>query len=648
MVSPTFNFSGIASGLDTNSIVSQLMQIERAPITRLQVQRAEYEDRRDAWTSITTKLSEFRTALDSARYASDFDAFTTVTSTNEDAVSISASGSPAATTLDVTVEQLAATHQLATGSGFGASTALVGTGSFEIDVDGTVTTIDTDDTTTLQDLASQITSDVDGVNATVVQVAEGDHRLLLTAENSGAANTFTATSNLVGLATTDTIVTGADASIRLGAPINGLQITRSSNVFTDVVEGVTFTANQTTTSPVTLTIGRDPEAAAEAVAGVFNSANDLLAEIERHTAFDSASETASALTGDSSARDMVLSLRSALSEIVPNGGQYRTISEIGVEFDRDGTYTVDMDALTAALEADYDSVVSMFGSSTTDGGQYVSIVSTGNNSTSGFYDVVVDTAATEPLVIGGEYQPSNQVEDLNIQFGGVNTLITISNGSTVEQAVDAINNGLQANGVTALLASATQITDPGNGNGNGNGNGGGLVDAIQITAPGQYGSAHEIAIWNDQAFNLNAVATGTDVAGTIGGEAATGVGQTLTGTAGDTDGMVLTVTVTADQVGNGGFLAGSIGTTAGLSNRLDDWLDRFEGVDGEIARAKGEWEARIDDIDDSVAAFETRMSLRETQLRREFTAMEQALAQLQAQGSFITSLLPAAPTTGTT
>ena len=93
MVSPTFNFSGIASGLDTNSIVSQLMQIERAPITRLQVQRAEYEDRRDAWTSITTKLSEFRTALDSARYASDFDAFTTVTSTNEDAVSISASGS---------------------------------------------------------------------------------------------------------------------------------------------------------------------------------------------------------------------------------------------------------------------------------------------------------------------------------------------------------------------------------------------------------------------------------------------------------------------------------------------------------------------------------------------------------------------------
>ena len=112
--------------------------------------------------------------------------------------------------------------------------------------------------------------------------------------------------------------------------------------------------------------------------------------------------------------------------------------------------------------------------------------------------------------------------------------------------------------------------------------------------------------------------------------------------------MVLTVTVTADQVGNGGFLAGSIGTTAGLSNRLDDWLDRFEGVDGEIARAKGEWEARIDDIDDSVAAFETRMSLRETQLRREFTAMEQALAQLQAQGSFITSLLPAAPTTGTT
>ncbi len=651
MVSPTFNFSGIASGLDTNSIVSQLMQIERAPITRLQVQRAEYEDRRDAWTSITSKLSEFRTALDAARYASDFDSFTTVTSSNADALSISATGSPAATTLDVTVEQLATTHQLATGSGFSESTSLVGTGTFQLDIGGTVTTIDTDDTTTLQSLADEINSDVAGVNATVVQVAEGDHRLLLTAAESGAGNSFTASSDLTGFSTVETIVTGVDASIRLGDPINGLQITRSSNVFTDVVDGVSFTAHQTTTGPVSLTVGRDPEAAAEAVAAVFTTANDLLAEIEEHTSYDSASGTAAALTGDSTARDMVLSLRSALSDIVPNGGQYRTISEIGVEFNRDGSYSVDMEELTAALENDYDSVVSMFGSSTTDGGPYVSILQTGPNTASGFYDVVIDTAATSPVITGDPFVSPKKIEDLNLSYGGINTLITFSQNSTIEQAIDAINDALAANGVTAVIAEIVQVVDSGNGNGNGNGNGGGsggLVDAIQISAPGQYGSSAQIAVWNDQAFGLNDVATGTDVAGTIGGEAATGEGTVLTATTGDPTGLVLDVTVTAEQVGNGGFLAGSIGTTSGLSNRLDAWLDAYEGIDGEIERAKGEWETRIDDIDDSVEAFETRMDLREAQLRREFTAMEQALAQLQSQSSFITSLLPAAPTSGTT
>lgn len=631
MVSPTFSFTGLASGLDTNSLVESLMQLERAPITRMQSQRAEYDAKRDAWTGINTQLAEFRTALDDVRRASDFASFNTASSSDEGAISVIAPGSPATTSLQVSVEQLAATHQIATGSSFATTGDAVGAGSFQIDVGGQVTDIATTASTTLADLASLINASDAEVKAAVVQVAAGDHRLLLTANESGAANAFTVSSDLADFATSDTISTAADARIRLGDPVNGLAVTRSSNVFEDVVEGVTFTAHSTTTSPVTIGVGRDAEAAATAVAAVFETANTLLAEVARNTAYDSISQRSAPLTGDSSARDLTLSLRSALSELVPNAGSYSTISDLGVTFNRDGSYSVDIDQLTQALEVDYDSVVSMFGSSSSDGGSNVSVVSSTSSTQSGFYDVVVDTAPDVPTIVGSEYSPANQLEDLNIQYGGINALVNISQNSTIEQAIDAINQGLQAAGITAVLATIVDVPAAGGGTG----------QAIQLSVPGRFGSAEELAAWNDQAFGLNSVANGVDVAGSIGGEAATGTGDLLLATAGDPTGLTARVSATSDQVGAGGWLAGSVGTTQGLADRLDSWLDRYEGIDGEITRAQDEWDARIDDIDDSVEAFEVRMDLREQQLRREFTAMEQALAQLQDQGSFLTSLLPA-------
>ena len=165
-------------------------------------------------------------------------------------------------------------------------------------------------------------------------------------------------------------------------------------------------------------------------------------------------------------------------------------------------------------------------------------------------------------------------------------------------------------------------------------------DALRLSVPGAFGSAEELAIWNDVNFGLNAVANGVDIVGSIGGATTTGVGDVLQATNGEANGIRARLTVTAAEVGAGGFNAGTIGASQGLGGRLDAWLDRHEGIDGAVDRASGEWETRIEDIDENVAAYEIRMTLREAALRRQFAAMEQALSSLQNQSSFLTGLTP--------
>src|ERR687885_1052425 len=59
---PTINFGGLASGLDTNTIVDQLMAIERQPQTRLKLRQGAIDARKSALSDIATRLKNLRLA----------------------------------------------------------------------------------------------------------------------------------------------------------------------------------------------------------------------------------------------------------------------------------------------------------------------------------------------------------------------------------------------------------------------------------------------------------------------------------------------------------------------------------------------------------------------------------------------------------
>ena len=114
-------------------------------------------------------------------------------------------------------------------------------------------------------------------------------------------------------------------------------------------------------------------------------------------------------------------------------------------------------------------------------------------------------------------------------------------------------------------------------------------------------------------------------------------GRTLTSTSGNSEGLGVTVTVTeAELSAAGGTIdLGTMSYSRGLMGELSELISAYEGADGEIQQARERWTEQIDGIDDQIERFEDRLSLREATIRRQFTAMETTLANLQGQMSFL-------------
>ncbi|MBW2056224.1 MAG: flagellar filament capping protein FliD [Deltaproteobacteria bacterium] len=195
----TSTVSGLASGINWTDIISQLMEIERRPITLLESRKSDYQEKLSAWQTINTRLLSLKSEADSLKTASDFLA-KTASSSDEDILTVSATSSAVAGSYSVTVNRLAQSHKIgsqgwededstAVASSSGTFTFSVGSGdSVEISVDST---------TTLLDLRDAINGADGGLTATILNdgSATNPYRLVLTADESGEENAITISNN---------------------------------------------------------------------------------------------------------------------------------------------------------------------------------------------------------------------------------------------------------------------------------------------------------------------------------------------------------------------------------------------------------------------------------------------------------------------
>ena len=331
--------TGLASGLDTESIISQLMSIESQGRTRVARQQVTIQARQDTLRSIDTKLTNLKLATTDLRSSLLWTTSQSATSSNDTVLSTRMTGAAAPGAATINVQNLASAeqHTIAGDAVTGTITITAGAGTPET----------YDSYTSLDDLVSQINAKDDGS----VYAVNVNGSLVLSRRVTGAANTFTVTAGGAAIdPAKETVKAGQDAHYTVDG---GGVLSSSTNVVSNGLPGVELTLKTVGTSTVNVQPpAADPDAVATKLKAFVSAYNDAVTLIRGELTEKSVSNPRT----DTDAKLGVLNGDPALSTLL--GKLRQTISEagldsLGVKVEDSGTAT-DPDALAGKLTFDQD------------------------------------------------------------------------------------------------------------------------------------------------------------------------------------------------------------------------------------------------------------------------------------------------------
>ncbi|HOX26461.1 MAG TPA: flagellar filament capping protein FliD [Candidatus Krumholzibacteria bacterium] len=351
----TVSFSGLATGLDTATLVSQLVELKRAPIYRLQSQRKGYENQLAALGTLKTKLEALQAAAQKLDTANEF-ASLAATSSDEDVLTVTANGTAAPGTYDISVTALAQA-QKSRSQGYDNTLVAIGEGTLSITIGEEVQTLELTGYTSLQDLADRINSEVSGVSATIIFDGSetGGYYLTLTGEDgTGGAFTVDATGLGGGAAPAFTEVqAAADATLT----IDGLAVTANGNHLSGIISGLTIDLQAVSAPDTTVRVVVETDAAGvkDQVKALVDAYNDLYSFLETET------KSGGKLYGNSAARSVGQRMENVMSAAHAGGGAFTILAQVGIERQQ-GTRTLKFDEskFATAVAENYAAVRDLF------------------------------------------------------------------------------------------------------------------------------------------------------------------------------------------------------------------------------------------------------------------------------------------------
>lgn len=383
----SFGVSGLMSGLDTESIISQMMTIERRPIMLLQQQEAAYQSKISAFGALKGVLAELQTAA-SALTETDLFAGFSASSGNTSVLTASASDTAVAGSYQVTVNTLAQAHQVRSAA-FAASSEVVGTGTLTIKVGANAAVDVTIDGTnnTVAGIAQAINDADTDVTAGVVNDGLGNYFLTLASKETGVDNTISLTmadadGNLTdgsGLSkiyydiVTDPLNPAMDSTqdaSNAKLNVNGIDVERASNTIDDLLEGVTLTLKTADAGkPFTVKVSRDVGSITSKITAFVEKYNNTITSLGTLQSSNPEAGTVGPLQGDSTSRILQMRLESLLStQVTGIASSVNSLSALGVSADKDGKLSFDSTTFTTAYEAHREDVVNFF-TQTTEGSE---------------------------------------------------------------------------------------------------------------------------------------------------------------------------------------------------------------------------------------------------------------------------------------
>ena len=653
----TSSINLLGSSIDVGSIVDSLIYVDSAPVRNMQSQVTTLQSKVSAFQSLNTKLSALSDKLNTVlfgdteapilkpysfadRFADSVFTQCKVTSSNENTISATASNATVGGSYAITVTGLANAESMASANFSDISSTATGTGTITITSgsgDPITLTIGSSNATLLG-VREAINNANAGVTATIIHDGSASpYRLLVTANDTGTANSFTITDNLTGGQALNMAQVQAASDAQFS--VNGVSIIKSSNTVSDVINGVTFTLNAIAANPVTLQVGKDLDAIVEAINGFVSAYNEVNTYINSQFAYNSTTRKAGILSGDATLRSIQSTLQNQVIQSISNRfTSYRVANQVGLKFNRDGSLSLDETQIRSALSSNLSAVAALFlGDGTPLGGMTASdsrVACDGKTSATqaGTYAVQVNSLAQRATVTGTQQVTSlTGPETLTISLGSASAVVSLASLDSLPTVLSKINAALSAQGM-ALAA-----TNDGS-------------DRIQITANG-YGSSQTVTVvsTSDGTSGTSGfgqtpvVASGSDIAGSIGGNAATGNGLILTGASGrPEEGLSLTIAqTTTGSYGSVTVAAATRGVEgAGILTNLQGILDGItDPLSGPVHHSTDSLNQNIKALNDQISAYQDRLEIQRELYTAQFSRADEALRLLTVAQSSLSSQL---------
>jgi flagellar hook-associated protein 2 len=658
---------GTGSGIDSNKLADQLTEASKmVQAQRLTSKKTLLETQISDYGLLRSSLSKLETAAAALGSADTFNA-KALSLPDTKLLSITKLDAKAtAGSYQLKVEQIAQAQSLSSGTyasvnspvGKGTLTIRLGdwnAGLTDFTVDSTKTggTITIDDTNnSLTGLRDAINKENLGVTASIVSDG-GSFKLLLTAK-TGAKNEIEITAaedgGSPGLAnfnfneTTRNLTQqqqGLDAQVR----INGLLVNRESNHITDVVEGMEFDLFASSpTETINVIISEDKSIAEQTIRDFVTAYNTFRTEVESLVGFDTEEKEYGSLHRDPLAKNLMQSLRNTLTGSVPGiTGIFSTLSELGIRTELDGSLKIiEVEGNTgfrAAIDNNFERVRDLFVPKTSSSASDIDVTKFSARSQPGTYEVVITQQPSK-----GQLTAANIVSAFPIDTTGKDYSFTVKLNGVASASISLPTGKSYANGAELAADLQSLINLDSN------------IKAAKATVAvsfdgsklsflsDSYGASSNVefsvvgADMADLGISVGAGTAGTDVAGTIDGVAAFGVGNILLPALGSkAEGLSLSI--------QPGATSGSITFTRGFAGTLSSLVNEFLKTSGLIKEREDTINKDIERVEDDEQALNRRSEAYRARLMAQFQAMESIVRSLNSTGDFLDGIVDRLPFT---
>jgi flagellar hook-associated protein 2 len=378
----TINFSGLASGIDTNALIDATSAATRqARVTPKEKKVTELEETNSAFDQLETKLNTIRTSLQEFTTLAGGGVSKQASSSRESVLNATASNAATNGSYSVTVSQLAKNFTGSFDTTFASITAPVlssinpadpavdRTVSFAIGTGSDLTTVNVEVTNgsySISDFVTAFNNATTKATASLVNVgttASPSYKIVVTSNNEGLSKGQV--NITVGASVTSLAASTVSQATNAQLSITGIgTITRPTNTVNDVISGLTLSLSSIGDS--TVKVSEDAATTTTKIQAFVDAYNEVvryIAENNQITRDETSTDIQNVFGPLASTRtddNALTALRSAIASTAASGGSaVRIFSDLGITTERDGTLKFDTTKLQTAVASEPSSVSSV-------------------------------------------------------------------------------------------------------------------------------------------------------------------------------------------------------------------------------------------------------------------------------------------------